>query len=61
MTEHYSLPGHSDCVQLVAFIERNNNDMHIRAVRDNTTLSQNIRVQTDDNFEVYFTITYRTT
>ena len=59
--EHYSLPGHSDCVQLVAFIERNNNDMHIRAVRDNTTLSQNIRVQTDDNFEVYFTITYRTT
>ena len=59
--EHYSLPGHSDCVQLVAFIERNNNDMHIRAVRDNTTLSNNISVNTDDNFEVYFTITYRTT
>ena len=30
--EHYSLPGHSDCVQLVAFIERNNNDMHIRCL-----------------------------
>ena len=59
--EHYDLPGHSDCVQLVAFIERNNNDMHIRAVRDNTTLSNNISVNTDDNFEVYFTITYRTT
>ena len=59
--EHYSLPGHSDCVQLVAFIERNNNDMHIRAVRDNTTLSNNISVNTDDNFEVYFTIAYRTT
>ena len=61
VTEHYSLPGHSDCVQLVAFIERNNNDMHIRAVRDNTTLSNNISVNNDTNFEVYFTITYRTT
>ena len=55
VTEHYSLPGHSDCVQLVAFIERNNNDMHIRAVRDNTTLSNNISVNNDTNFEVYFT------
>ena len=60
VTENYSLPGHSDCVQLVAFVERNNNDMQLRSNRDNAGGGSNISVNSDTSFDVFWTITYPT-
>ena len=57
LIENYNLD--SDILYVVAFANPNVNDMHLRGVRDNANYSSNIRVQTDDNFEVAWTITYQ--
>ena len=58
MIENFNLP--SDVIDVVIYVERNNNDAQLRANRDNTTSSPNLSVNNDTNFEIYFTITYPT-
>ena len=47
-------------VDILCFIERNNNDMQLRGNRDNLGASSNIKVQQDTSFDVFFTVTYPT-
>jgi hypothetical protein len=58
MLENFDLQDSEE--SLVCYVERNNNDLQIRGTRDNMGASTNIKAQQDDNFEVYFTITYPT-
>jgi len=58
MIENFNLP--NDVLDVVLYIERNNNDAQLRGIVDNATSSANISVNTDTNFEIYFTVTYPT-
>jgi len=58
MIENYNLP--DDVLDVVLYVERNNNDAQLRGIVDNATSSANISANTDDNFEIYFTVTYPT-
>jgi len=57
LIENYNLD--SDIIDVVCYANPNVNDMHLRGNRDNANYSANIRVQTDDNFEVAWTLTYQ--
>ena len=58
MIENFNLP--NDVLDVVLYIERNNNDAQLRGIVDNATSSANISVNNDTNFEIYFTATYPT-
>ena len=58
MIENFNLP--NDVLDVVLYIERNNNDAQLRGIVDNATSSANISVNNDTNFEIYFTVTYPT-
>ena len=58
MIENYNLP--DNVLDVVLYVERNNNDAQLRGIVDNATSSANISVNNDDNFEIYFTVTYPT-
>ena len=58
MIENFNLP--DNVLDVVLYVERNNNDAQLRGIVDNATSSANISVNNDDNFEIYFTITYPT-
>ena len=57
LIENYNLD--SDILYVVAFANPNVNDMHLRGVRDDAQYSTNVRVQTDTDFQVAWTITYQ--
>ena len=57
LIENFNLD--SDIIDVVCFANPNNNHMHLRGTRDNANYSSNIRAQTDDNFEVAWTLTYQ--
>jgi len=57
--EAFDLP--SDVVDTVAFMDRNNNDMHLRGTRDALSPSTGISVNSDTSWQIIFTITYQTT
>jgi len=59
LIENYNLD--SDIIDVVCYSNPNTNHMHLRGNRDNANYSSNIRVQTDDNFEVAWTLTYQVT
>ena len=58
MIENFNLP--DNVLDVVLYVERNNNDAQLRGIVDNATSSANISVNNDDNFEIYFTVTYPT-
>jgi len=58
MIENFNLP--DDVLDVVLYVERNNNDAQLRGIVDNATSSANISVNNDTNFEIYFTVTYPT-
>ena len=58
MIENYDLP--TDTLDVVLYVERNNNDAQLRSNRDNAQSGSNISVNTDTNFEIFFTVTYPT-
>ena len=58
MIETFDLP--DDVLDVVCFIERNNNDMQIRGNRDNAGASSNISVNNDTDFDIFWTVTYQT-
>ena len=51
----------SDVVDTVAFMDRNNNHMHLRGTRDALSPSTSISVNSDTSWQIIFTITYQTT
>ena len=57
MIENFDLA--SDVIDIVGFMERNNNDMSLRTSRDNGG-SGDINTGNDTSFEICWTITYRT-
>ena len=57
LIENFNLD--SDIIDVVCYANPNVNDMHLRGNRDNANYSANIRAQTDDNFEVAWTLTYQ--
>ena len=57
LIENFNLD--SDILDIVCYANPNNNHMHLRGSRDNANYSSNIRAQTDDNFEVAWTLTYQ--
>ena len=56
LIENFNLD--SDIIDVVCYANPNTNDMHLRGNRDNANYSANIRANTDDNFEVAWTLTY---
>tara|TARA_R100000773_G_scaffold25221_1_gene22060 strand:- start:368 stop:1015 length:648 start_codon:yes stop_codon:yes gene_type:complete len=58
MIENFNFP--DDIVDVICFVERNNNDMQIRGNRDNAGASSNISVNNDTSFDIFFTVTYPT-
>ena len=58
MIENFNLP--DNVLYVVMFVERNNNDAQLRGIVDNAGASTSISVNTDDNFEIFFTVTYPT-
>ena len=50
----------NDVIDVLAFVERNNNDMQIRGNRDDAGGSTSISVNNDTSFDIMFTVTYQT-
>ena len=58
MIENFNLP--DDVLDVVLYVERNNNDAQLRSNRDNAQSGAGISVNNDTNFEIFFTVTYPT-
>ena len=50
----------SDDIDILCFVERNNNDMQLRTTRDSAGGGTSISVNNDTSFDVFFTVTYPT-
>jgi hypothetical protein len=50
----------STIVDVICFVERNNNDMQLKGNRDNAGASTSISVASDTSFDIMFTVTYPT-